>query len=94
MPYIHLVDSALIYCHTLQCECFSEVLGEVLRCCDPHVVTGACILVHNLLLAFPETLGVHILTHSTIGTLIRYTYIRALSFSAQISWYCCQCCMC
>ena len=54
-----------------QYECLSEIHQEAVRCCDPHVMTGACKLLHNLLLEFPDPLRAHILTHSTIGTLIR-----------------------
>jgi len=60
-----------LYTYTLQYECLPEILQEAVRYCDPHVVTGACKMLHNLLLEFPEALGAHVLTHSTIGTLIR-----------------------
>lgn len=60
-----------LYTCTLQYECLPEILHEAVRHCDPHVVTGACKMLHNLLLEFPEALGAHVLTHSTIGTLIR-----------------------
>ena len=41
---------------------------------NPHVISGACKLLHNLTLAFPELVAAHMHSHSTVAALITYVH--------------------
>ena len=50
---------------------------EMLSCCNPRTVSGACQLLFNLLVAFPQSTVVHALGHGLMAGLIRYSFIHS-----------------
>ena len=52
----------------------SKTTSAVLKCCEPHFISGACRLLYNLLLAFPEVVGAQLYNHGFIKGLIGYVH--------------------
>ena len=48
----------------------TSTLEQVLRYCEPHVLSGGCQLLHNLLLAFPEFIATHVQSAGLIKNLL------------------------
>ena len=71
-------------CHTLCKDSdFRKVTSrvqQVLKSCNPQLMSGACRLLSNLLLAFPVVVGAQLHNHGFIKGLIRYWLCYVISF--------------